>query len=97
MDFRQLQYMLTLAEYKNMTRASEALYISQSALSHYLKNVEQELGVTLFDRSTNPLSLTYAGKCYMESARRILMENDRMLRELRDITHHMTGKLVNES
>jgi len=94
MDFRQLQYMLTLAEYKNMTRASEALYISQSALSHYLKNVEQELGVTLFDRSTNPLSLTYAGKCYMEGARRILMENDRMLRELRDITHHMTGKLV---
>lgn len=94
MDFRQLQYMLTLAEYKNMTRASEALYVSQSALSHYLKNVELELGVSLFDRSTNPMSLTYAGKCYMESARRILMENDRMLRELRDITHHMTGKLV---
>lgn len=94
MDFRQLRYMLTLAECRNMTRAAEKLYISQSALSHYVKNVEQELGTQLFDRSTTPMSLTYAGKCYMESARRILMEDERLTKELRDITHHMTGKLT---
>ncbi len=94
MDFRQLKYMLTLAEYQNMTHAAEALYISQSALSHYVKNVEEELGVQLFNRTTTPMTLTYAGKCYMESARRILLEDERLQKELRDITQHMTGKLT---
>lgn len=94
MDFRQLQYLLILAQCRNMTRAAEKLYISQSALSHYVKNVEEELGVQLFDRSTSPMSLTYAGQCYMESARRILAEEERLSKELRDITLHMTGKLT---
>ncbi|WP_314640956.1 LysR family transcriptional regulator [Stomatobaculum longum] len=94
MDFRQLQYLLTVAESQNITRAAESLYISQSALSHYIKNVENELGVKLFDRSTTPVTLTYAGERYMESARRILMENERLLKELRDVTQHMSGKLT---
>ena len=94
MDFRQLRYLLTLADCRNMTRAAEKLYISQSALSHYVKNVEEELGVLLFDRSTSPMSLTYAGQCYMASARRILLEDERLNKELRDITNHMTGKLT---
>ena len=63
MDVRELKYLLTLAECRNMTRAAEALYISQSALSHYVKNVEKTLGTRLFDRSTTPLSLTPAGRC----------------------------------
>ena len=41
MEYRQLKYLLTLAETRNMTRAAEQLYISQSALSHYLKCVEE--------------------------------------------------------
>ncbi len=94
MEYRQLKYLLTLAETRNMTRAAEQLYISQSALSHYLKCVEEELGVRLFDRSTTPMSLTHAGECYMQSARKILMESDQLHRELRDITQHMSGKLV---
>ena len=94
MEFRQLRYLLTLAETRNMTRAAEKLYISQSALSHYLKCVEDELGVQLFDRSTNPMSLTQAGRCYMDSARAILLENEQLQKELRDITEHMSGKLV---
>lgn len=93
MDLRQLEYLLTIAEYRNITKAAEALYISQSALSHYVQKVEAELGVRIFDRSTNPISLTQAGECYMNSARKILMENDRLSKELRDITQHMTGKL----
>ena len=94
MEFRQLHYLLTVAEEKNVTRAAEKLFISQSALSHYIKNVEEELGTQLFDRSTNPISLTYAGECYMESARRILLEQERLTNEIRDITNHMSGKLV---
>ncbi len=93
MDFRQLQYLTAIAEYRSITKAADALYISQSALSHYLKGAESELGVQIFDRSTTPLSLTYAGERYMESARLIMRENDRLMKELRDITDHMTGRL----
>lgn len=93
MDFRQLKYIMVVANYRNVTKAAESLYISQSALSHYIKNAEDELGVRLFDRSTNPISLTDAGKCYIESAQRILLENERLTKELRDITNHMTGAL----
>ncbi len=93
MDFRQLHYLTVVARCQNVTKAAESLYISQSALSHYIKNAEDELGVRLFDRSTNPISLTAAGRCYMDSAQRILLENARLTKELRDITNHMTGTL----
>ena len=94
MDFRQLHYITVVAKYRNVTKAAESLYISQSALSHYIKNAEDELGVRLFDRSTNPISLTPAGRCYLDSAQRILLENERLTKELRDITNHMTGTLT---
>lgn len=93
MDFRQLQYLTAVAEYRNVTKAAESLYISQSALSHYIRKTEEELGVQLFDRSTVPISLTYAGKCYIQSAQRILLENERLMKELREITENMTGVL----
>ena len=93
MDFRQLKYLSVVAKYQNVTRAAESLYISQSALSHYIKNAEEELGVKLFDRTTNPITLTDAGRCYMDSAQRILLENERLEKELRDITNHMSGTL----
>ncbi len=93
MDFRQFQYLTAVAKYRNVTKAADTLYVSQSALSHYIKNTEQELGVKLFDRSTTPISLTEAGRCYIESAQRILEENERLMKELRDITNHMSGVL----
>lgn len=93
MDFRQLKYLTTVAEYRSITKAADALFISQSAMSHYIKKAEEEFGIQLFDRSTTPLSLTFAGQKYMESARKILLENDRLMKEFRDITHHMTGVL----
>lgn len=93
MDFRQLQYITTVAEYQNITKAADALFISQSALSHYIQKAEQELGIVLFDRSTSPITLTLAGQHYVETARRILLENEQLMKVFRDITHHMTGKL----
>lgn len=80
MDLRQLQYIKTVAELRNVTRAADALHISQPALSRYIRSVEEELDIQLFDRSTSPLSLTYAGERYLESARRILLENERLKR-----------------
>ncbi len=57
----QLTYFLNLSEYKNFSLASYELCISQSSLSKQIKSLENELNVTLFDRSTRIVSLTPAG------------------------------------
>ncbi len=93
LNLRELQYILKVAEVKNITRAADELHISQPALSRYIHDVEDELGTKIFDRSTNPISLTYAGECYTASAKRILLEHENLRREIRDITRHMTGRL----
>ena len=93
MNLRELEYILKVAELRNVTRAAEELHISQPALSRYIRDVESDLGARIFDRSTTPISLTYAGECYTQSAKRILLEHENLRREIRDITHHMTGRL----
>ena len=93
MNLRQLKYILKVSEIRNITKSAEELHISQPALSRYIHDVEAELGAKIFDRSTNPLTLTYAGECYVAAAKRILLEHDNLQREIRDITHHMTGRL----
>ena len=61
MDLDKVTYLLALADTKNYSRAAEQCHISQPALTRYIKNLEEELNVTLFDRSSFPIRLTYAG------------------------------------
>ena len=49
-DHRYYQYMKCIAECQSFSKAAEKLYISQSFLSHFVKNVEDEFGITIFDR-----------------------------------------------
>ena len=51
MNINKFSYVLAIAEYQNMTKAAEALYISQPALTKSLNLLEAELGVKLFDRN----------------------------------------------
>ena len=53
MDTKYLKYVLTIARKKNMTKAAEELYVSQSSLSQYLSRLEQEIGVPLFIRAAS--------------------------------------------
>lgn len=93
MDLKQIQYVLTLAEYRSFTKASKALYISQPTLSSYVAKVEDVLGVTLFDRSTTPLTLTYAGEVYIKGAGEILDTCKRLEKQLSDISTQKTGRI----
>lgn len=81
MDTRYLEYILTLAETGNMTRAASKLYISQPTLSQFLSKQEQELGTPLFLRIGGTYTLTPVGELYAEYARKVLsltavLEND---------------------
>ena len=72
MDVKYLTYILTIAEKKNMTKAADELYVSQSSLSQYLSKLEQELGTPLFFRTRGELTLTPAGELYTKAAKEVI-------------------------
>lgn len=86
MDFRQLQYVLKVAECGSITKAANELYMAQPSLSSYIGKVEKELGVLLFDRSVNPIQLTLAGEEYVKEARRMLYIQEQLQKKLQDIS-----------
>lgn len=72
MDLRVLSYFLTVAEEENMTRAANLLHITQPTLSRQLKQLEDELGVLLFERKSHRITLTREGHHLKRRAREIL-------------------------
>lgn len=93
MDFKQMSYMVKVAECQNITKAAKELYVSQPSLSQFIAKTEEELGVKLFDRSASPLSLTYAGEKYIEAAKEILRINKEIKDELQDIAGYQKGRI----
>lgn len=93
MDFRELSYIVAVADHRSVTEAAKRLYISQPSLSYIISRAEEDLGVKLFDRKTSPISLTYAGERYVQTAREILLLKDNLRRELRDIGHGQKGRI----
>lgn len=74
----QLRTFVAVAEMLNFTKASEKLYLTQSAVSHQMKALEAEFGVPLFIRAKSGVILTDAGNVALEYARRILSETEEM-------------------
>lgn len=94
MELRQLQYALQIAAEKNFSRAAEKLHIAQPSLSQQLSKLEKELGVLLFQRSTNSVELTHAGAAFMEKAQAILDMVGQLQKEMEDISQMKKGRLV---
>lgn len=92
MDTKYLKYVLTIARKKNMTKAAEELYVSQSSLSQYLSRLEQEIGVPLFIRAKGELLLTPAGELYVEAARKVIQIQKDLYHNIRGLNHkgHIT-------
>ena len=78
MDTRQLEYFVAVAEELNFTRASGRLFAAQSTVSAGIRSLEQELGASVFDRSTKAVSLTAAGMALLPEARAALEAIDRV-------------------
>lgn len=93
MNEKDYQYTLTIAACKSFSRAAELLYISQPALSRYIHNLEKELGVTLFDRSTTPIQLTSAGIRFCSYATAIIELESTLRNDLRE-NAHLSGKTI---
>ena len=70
--FKNMHYVYAVYLNKSFSKAAEKLYISQPALSAAIKKVEEEVGLPIFDRSSNPIQLTVAGEYYIESIEKIM-------------------------
>ncbi|HEY8803840.1 MAG TPA: LysR family transcriptional regulator [Clostridium sp.] len=94
MDIRQLKYFVVIAEEGNITKAAIRLFMAQPPLSRQLKLMENELGVTLFDRTNKrSMLLTPRGRVFLKNARRILYNMDEAITEVQEFGEHMTKKL----
>lgn len=83
MEIYQLRYFVAVAETANFTKAAERCFVSQPSLSQQILNLEAEVGQKLFHRLGRKVALTEPGQVLLDHARRILMEADNALRELK--------------
>jgi len=93
MLLRHLRYLLAVADHGGFTRAAEALHVSQPTLSQQIRQLEETLGVCLFDRTSRTVKPTDAGEAYIECARRVLVELEAGKRALHDVKDLSRGSL----
>ena len=93
MDFRELNYVLAIEKYQNITKAADSLYVSQPTLSKFLMNLENTLGQKLFRKLGNKYVLTYAGEQYVKTAKEILILKSNLDIQLADILKRDVGIL----
>lgn len=94
MELRQLKYFVKAAELQNFTEASVQLFITQSTLSQQIKQLEEELGIPLFDRIAKRVYLTEAGNTFLPYAQKTLADADEGKMMLNDLMNLNTGNLA---
>jgi DNA-binding transcriptional LysR family regulator len=93
MDFRHLRAFITVAEESSVTKAAERLHISQPPLSRHIKQLEDELGITLFIRHRQGVTLTDAGQRLLEKARALAAAASDFYESANQTTRHDANKV----
>lgn len=93
MTSRELLYVKTIAEEKSITGAARKLYVAQPSLSQAVQKLEEQIGTPLFNRTTNGLTLTFAGERYYYMACQILKMYENFEIEVSDINNLKTGRI----
>ena len=93
MNLKQMEYFITIVNEGSISAASKILHISQPPLSTQMKLLEQELGVTLFERGSRAIALTHAGKVFYDRAQGILDMTGAARQELEQMGRGLHGFL----
>jgi len=91
---RQIEAFLAVAQLEGFTRAAERIHLTQSAISVLIRELEEQIGVRLFDRTTRAVRLTEAGKEFFPFAEKALAELQTALHNTRDLIAKKRGRLV---
>jgi len=92
-DIQKIETFLCVAEKLNISEAAKQIHLSQPTVSHQIKLLEQELGVTLFIRSSTGLKLTDAGRLMLPWARRLLHDTNDLKEMMNSLQHEIVGEL----
>ncbi len=79
---------------RSFSAAAKKLFVSQPALSASVKKVEKNLGITIFDRSTNPITVTPAGRVCIESIEKMRAVQHNMMNQLNDLSEMKSGDVI---
>lgn len=93
MDIRQLKAFVAIAEEKTFTAGAKRLNVTQAAVSMQIRQLEDEIGLPLFNRTPRRVILTQAGESLIKRARKILREHDTALAELAEMAGAEHGRL----
>jgi len=93
MDIRQLRYFIAVAENLSFTEAAKQLYVAQSAVSQQIADLENKLGVKLFDRNKRSVKLTNAGAVLLEEAITLVNKSEEAIKKTRQAELGIVGNL----
>lgn len=93
MEFRQLRYFFHIAELEHFGKAAERLHIAQPALTRQVKQLEEEIGVELFERLPRGVKLTAAGHVFFAQTRDLLAQCDKMIKLTQQVSRGQSGLL----
>ena len=93
MNINQLKYFIAVAEYKSFTKAALQYYISQTAITQQIHALEDQLNVSLIDRTCRPIALTSAGKVFLLEAKAIVERMTHALEKVYDASTGLEGNL----
>lgn len=91
---RHLRAAVGVAQHGSFRRAAQAVHLSQSAFSLTISELEGQLGVTLFDRTSRSVRLTELGAAFVSGAERVLMDFDQLVHEVGEIAQSRRGRVV---
>ncbi len=93
MEWNQLQYFQVMARLQHFTRAAETLLISQPALSRSISRLEEELGVTLFDRQGHTVTLNRYGQVFLNRVNCAMQEISEGIKEIQHLVDPSKGSV----
>jgi DNA-binding transcriptional LysR family regulator len=92
-ELRHLPYFVAVAEMENVSKAALKLHVSQPALSRQIRDLEDEIGVALFERTAKSVSLTEPGWVFFKEAREVLLHADDAVKKARAMAKADEGEL----
>lgn len=93
MNEKHMQYVLTVLKEGSFTNAAKKLYVSQPSLSQIIKTAEANLGAPIFNRNTDPITLTPAGQLYVDAAKQITTISTNLAKQVEELSNEEFGKL----